>query len=136
MPTLTRSSLLRAIGTALLLTQPTACMTWRPVRGPLDQQIGAEPIPRARLELRDGSELPLRDVTVRVDSVIGYSGNPRERRARPVADVVSIDRRTFSAGRTAGVVVGAAAVTTFVAFGLAVRDLGNSINAVPTPRIP
>ena len=98
---LVRMSLPRAATAALLLAQLTACMTWRPVRGTLEQQVGAEPLPRARLMLRDGSELPLRDVTVRADSVIGYTESSRERRARPVADVASIDRRQVSGGRTA-----------------------------------
>ena len=129
-------SLHRAISGALLLTQLTACMTWRPVPGTLDQQVGAEPIARARLRLRSGAELSLREVTVRGDSVIGYTESPRERRALPVADVASMDRRSLSAGRTAAVVVGAAAVTTIVALGLAIRDFGNSINVVPAPGAP
>ena len=83
-----------------------------------------------------GAERDLRDVAVRADSVIGFTENPRERHALPTADVASIERRQVSVGRTAGLVVGAAAVTTFVAFGLAMRDLSNSINAVPTPRVP
>jgi len=131
-----RSSLRRATCAALLLTQLTACMTWRPVPGTLDQQAGAEPISRGRLRLRSGAELSLRDVAVRGDSVIGYAGSPRERRALAVADVASVERRQLSVGRTVAVVVGAAVVTTIVAFGLAMRDLGNSINAVPTPRVP
>ena len=41
-----------------------------------------------------------------------------------------------SVGRTAGLVIGVAAVTTFVIAGLTVREFGNSINAVPVPRVP
>src|SRR4051794_18584634 len=128
------ASMRRAVGAALLLTQLTACMTWRPVPAARDQQPGAEPISRARVRLRGDAELSLRDVSVRSDSVVGYTESPRERRAVPAVDVVSIDRRQLSVGRTAGLVVGAAAVITFVAYGLAIRDLGNSINAVPAPR--
>jgi hypothetical protein len=133
---LARTSLRGAICATLLLTQLTACMTWRPVPVARDQQAAAEPFGRARLRLRSGAELTLRDMTVRGDSAIGFTENPRERRALPIGDVASIERRQLSAGRTAGVVVGAVAVTTIVAFGLAIRDLGNSINAVPAPRVP
>jgi len=132
-----RFSLRRAAAcVALLLTQLTACMTWRSVPATPDQRAGAEPIARARLRLRSGAELSLRDVTVRSDSVIGYTESPREPRALPAADVASIDQRKLSVGRTVAVVVGAAAITTVVAFGLAMRDLSNSINAVPAPRVP
>jgi hypothetical protein len=114
MPPATRSSLRHAICSALILAQLAACMTWRPIPGTLDQQVGVEPISRARLELHDGATLPLRDVTVRADSVIGYSENVRERRAVPVADVTSIHRRQFSAVRTT-MAVGATAVVALAA---------------------
>jgi hypothetical protein len=131
-----RASLCRTVCAAFVLTQLAACMTWRPVPATSDQPADTEAIARARLRLRSGAELSLRDVRVRNDSVVGYAGDPRERRAFPVTDVASIERRQLSVGRTAGVVVGAVAVTTVVAFGLAMRDLGNSINAVPAPRVP
>jgi len=131
-----RSSLRRATCAALLLAQLSACMTWRPVPGSVAQQTGAEPISRARLRLRSGGEITLRDVTVSRDSVIGSTQSPSERRAFPVADVASIDQRKLSVGRTTALVVGTAAAITFVAAGLAVRDFGNSINAVPAPRVP
>ena len=51
-----------AICTALLLTQLTACMTWRPVGGTLDQQVGSERIREARVVLRNGNELMQRAV--------------------------------------------------------------------------
>ena len=131
-----RSSLRRVTCASLLLTQLTACMTWRPVPATLDQQADAEPIPRARVRFRSGGELTLREVTVRSDSVIGLAESPRERRALPRADVASIDRRQLSVGRTAGLAVGAAAVTVIVAYGMALGELGKSINAVPAPRVP
>ena len=108
------SSLRRALCIALPLTQLTACVTWHPVPGTLDQQVGVEPISRARIGLRDGSELPLRDVTVRADSVIGYSESTRERRALPAADVASIHRRQLSAVRTT-MAVGTTAVLALAA---------------------
>jgi len=93
-------------------------MTWRPVPGRPDQQVGVEPISHARLTFRNGAELPLRDVTVRADSVIGYSDNPRERRALPVSDIASIHRRQFSAVRTTMAVGATAFVGLFALVGL------------------
>ncbi len=126
----------RALCAALLLTQLTACMTWRPVPGALEQQARAEPISQARLVLRSGAELPLRDVTVRADSVIGYAGDARERRAVPVADVASIDHRQLSPVRTAAAVGGTAVVAFVVVLGVAIGQLGGDINAAPAPSVP
>ena len=129
-------SLRHATCVALLLTQLAGCMTWRPVPGTLDQQVGSAPIPRARLRLRSGDALLLEDVKVRSDSVVGYSVGSREWRAFPVANVASIDRRAVSAGRTAGVVVGTAAVAFVVIYGLAFSSFEKSINAAPAPHVP
>lgn len=121
---------------ALLLTQLTGCMTWRPVPGTLDQQVGTEPIPRARLRLRSGGEFSLEDVKVRSDSVLGYSAGSHEWHAFPVGNVASIERRGVSAGRTAAVVVGTAAVGAVVIYGLAYASFLKSVNAVPAPGAP
>jgi hypothetical protein len=87
----------------LVLAQLTACTTWHPVSSTPDPQGGATHIAHARVRLRNGTELPLRDVTVGADSVIGYDEDSNERRAHPVADVGSIDRLQVSAGRSAAV---------------------------------
>jgi hypothetical protein len=126
----------RAICAALLLTQLGGCMTWRPVRGTLDQQVGADPIARARLRLRGGGELSLEDVRVRSDSVVGYSVSSHEWRAVPIATVTSIDRRGISAGRTAAVVVATAGVASLLMYGLALSSFENSIHAVPAGGAP
>jgi len=126
----------RALCAVLLLTQVTACMTWRPVRGTLDQQVGGEPIGDARLTLRNGAELSLHDVTVRSDSVIGFLGDARERRAIPFADVTAIARRELSVARTAGVVGGTAVVAFLVLVAAAVGQIGNNIGATPAPSVP
>jgi hypothetical protein len=85
MPTLSQSPLRRATCAAVLLTQLTGCQTWRPMSGSIDQQVGAG-LPHARLTLRDGSELALRDVRVRVASGIGYNETSRERHALHVSE--------------------------------------------------
>jgi len=129
-------ALRHAICAALLLTQLAGCMTWRPLPGTLDQQVGAEPIPKARLRLRSGGEFSLEDVKVRSDSVLGYSAGSHEWHAFPVGNVASIERRGISAGRTAAVVVGVAAVASFVMYGLAFSSFQKSINAVPSAGAP
>ncbi len=129
-------SLRYVICVALLLTQLAGCMTWRPVPLTLDQQVAVEPIPHARLRLRSGSEFSLEDVKVRSDSVLGYSTSTREWRAFPVGSVASIERRGVSAGRTAAVVVGTAAVGAVVIYGLAYASFLKSVNAVPAARAP
>ena len=129
-------SLRHVICVALLLTQLAGCVTWRPVPGTLDQQVGAEPIPRARLRLRSGGELSLEDVKVRSDSVVGYSTSTREWRAFPVGNVASIDRRGLSVGRTAAVAVGTAAIAALVMYGLALSSFEKSINALPAAGAP
>lgn len=133
---LTGSVTCRVLVTLPLLIQLTACHTWRPVPEPVSQQASNEHIPQARLTLRSYAQLTLSDVTVRADSVIGFFGDTRERRAVPVADVTSIERRQVSAGRTAGVVVGSAALAFVVMLGVAIASLGGSINAVPAPSAP
>jgi hypothetical protein len=57
-------------------------------------------------------------VTVRADSVIGYSESSRERRALPAADVASIHRQQFSAVRTTMAVGATAFVGLFALVGL------------------
>jgi hypothetical protein len=124
----------RAICAALLLIQLTACMTWRPVRGSLDQPV--EPIRNARLTLRNGAELSLHDVTVRSDSVMGLAGDARVRRAFPSADVASIERRELSIARTAAVVGGTAVLAFLVLLGATIAELGGNIGATPAPSVP
>ena len=126
----------RSLCAVILLSQLTACMTWRPARGALDQQAGAEPIHNARLTLRNATEISLHDVTVRSDSVIGFAGDARERRAFPTPDVVSIAQRELSVGRSSIVVVGAVAIAFLVMVGAAIGQLGNNIGATPAPSVP
>ena len=125
----------RTLCAVLLLSQLTACMTWRPARRALDERAGSEPIRNARLTLRNGTEISLHDVTVRSDSVIGFAG-ARERRAFPAPDVVSIAQRELSVGRSSIVVVGAVAIAFLVMVGAAIGQLGNNIGATPAPSVP
>ena len=99
-------------------------------------QAGAQPIRDARVTFHSGAELTLHDVTVRTDSVIGFVGDARERRAYATPDVVSIARRELSVGRSSIVVVGAVAVAFLVVLGAAIGQLGNNIGATPAPSVP
>ena len=132
MPTLSQSPLRRATCAAVLLTQLAGCQTWRPLPGSIDQQVGAG-LSHARLTLRDGSELALRDVTVHADSVIGYSEDTGVRRARSVADVVSIQQRQTSGMRTTGVVLLAGTVALAALVVAALVALTPNWNAAPSP---
>jgi hypothetical protein len=125
----------RSLCAVLLLSQLIACMTWRPARGALDRQAGSEPIRNARLTLRNGTQISLHDVSVRSDSVIGFAGDARERRAFPTPDVVSIAQRELSVGRSSIVVVGAVVIAFLVMVGAAIGQLGNNIGATPAPSV-
>jgi hypothetical protein len=126
----------RSLCAVLLLSQLIACMTWRPARGALDRQAGSEPIRNARLTLRNGTQISLHDVSVRSDSVIGFAGDARERRAFPTPDVVSIAQRELSVGRSSILVVGAVVIAFLVVLGAALGQLGNNIGATPAPSVP
>ena len=119
---------------AILLTQFTACMTWRPVPGTLEQQVGAEHIPRARLDLRTAASSPS---ATSLSAPIASSATSRTPAsvALSVTDVTTIERRSLSAGRTAATVVGTVAVTYIVLLGLAMIQLSNDIHAVPAPSV-
>jgi hypothetical protein len=133
---LTRFVSCRVLATLPLLIHLSACHTWRTVPGPVGQQVSDERIRQARLTLTNHAQLTLRDVTVRHDSVIGFFGDARERRAVPVADVTSIDRRQVSAGRTTAAVVGSAAAAFVVMLGLAIAAFSGDVHAVPAPSVP
>jgi hypothetical protein len=100
-----RSASRRSVCVLLLLSHLTACHTYRPTQGPLEQQVGREPIREARLIFRNGTEVSLENVTVRSDSVIGFAEKGRDRRAFSFADVASIEQRQVSGLRTSGVVL-------------------------------
>jgi len=103
------------------------------MRGTLEQQVGDERIRQARITFRNGTELSLRDVTVRSDSVIGFADDGRERRAIPFPDVASVEHSEVSVLRTGALLVGTAAVA-YVAFIVSVfSQLGPNWTVVPSP---
>jgi hypothetical protein len=95
--------------------------------------VGDEHIRAARIALRNGTEISLRDVTVRSDSVIGFAEDERERRALPFTEVAMIERREVSVLRT-GAVMLVTVVVGYVAFvAIALASLGPNYSAVPSP---
>jgi hypothetical protein len=100
----------RALCVALSLTQFAACAQWRRLPGTAEENVGRPSIGRARLVLRDGSEIILRDAVIRPDSIIGKNVKTYERRAVATADVSYVDSRRGWTERTAGGLTGLAIV--------------------------
>jgi hypothetical protein len=100
----------RALCAVLLLTHAGACSQWRRLPGTAEENVGRPSIGRARLVLRDGSELILRDALIRPDSIVGKTVKTYERRAVATGDVSYVDSRRPWTDRTAGGLTGLAMV--------------------------
>jgi len=98
----------RALCVVLLLAHAGACGQWRRLPGTAEANVGRPSINRARLVLTDGSELILRDATIRPDSIVGKTVETRVRRAVATADVSYVDARRPWTQRTAGGLAGLA----------------------------
>lgn len=125
----------RTLCVVLLLTHAGACTQWRRLPGTPEENVGRPSIGRARLMLRDGSEMILRDVLIRPDSIIGKTVKTYERRAVATASVSSVDSRRPWTDRTAGGLTGLAVVGLISAIivGFTVVVFGS---AAPTPSAP
>jgi hypothetical protein len=106
------------------------------MRGTLDRQVGDERIRQARITYRNGTEIYLRDVTVRSDSVIGFADDGRERRAIPYGEVAAVERQQISVVRTGAVVLLTAAVATVAFIVSAFAQLDENWSAAPMPAPP
>jgi hypothetical protein len=115
-----------------VLSQLTACYTYRPLRGTVEQRVGEEHIHVARVTLRNGTVLSLRDVTVRSDSVIGFTDDGRERRAIPAGEVAWIEQREVSVLQTGALLLATAAVAYVAIVIAALSRLGPNWTAVPS----
>jgi hypothetical protein len=122
----------RALCTVLLLAHAGACSQWRRLPGTAEDNVGGPSINRARLVMRDGSEIILRDATIRPDSIIGKAVETRVRRAVATTDVSYVDSRRPWTQRTAGGLGGLAiaAALTAIVVGFAVYIGGY---AAPSP---
>ena len=100
----------RVICTALLLTHAGACSQWQRLPGTAEDNVSAPSIHRARLVMRDGSAIILRDAQIRSDSIVGRNVQSYERSAVATADVAYVDSRLGWTQRTAGGIAGLAVV--------------------------
>lgn len=105
---------------AALLAATPGCSSWRA------SSAGTAEVPvttpkRARVTLRDGSTVILSSPMVRGDSLVGTArpeGGEPVRFAAAIDDVVLVETRGFSTGRTLGAVVVGAATLALVSIGL------------------
>lgn len=100
----------RALCVVLLLAHAGACSQWNRLPGSAEDNVSVPMIHRARLVMRDGSEVILRDAQIRPDSIIGKNLQTYERRAVPTANVAYVDSRRGWTERTVGGVAGLAVV--------------------------
>jgi hypothetical protein len=105
-----RSQPRRIVCTLLLLTHAGACSQWSRLPGSAADNVCAPSIHRARLVMRDGSDVVLRDAVIRPDSIVGKNVRSYERHAVPTAEVAYVDSRRGWTERTVGGVLGLAAV--------------------------
>lgn len=123
--TLTRCG--RMVARLLLVASTAACTGWRPVDGTPGPGAGPAPIEHARLTLRDGRRVEVRDVSVRGDSLVGFRGRGYDLSpaAFHVRDVARVERAEPSPGRTAffvAALAASAAVAYLVADGIRVMS--------------
>jgi hypothetical protein len=101
-----RSQARRVVCILLLLTHAGACSQWSRLPGTAQDNVCVPQIHRARLVMNDGSEVILRDATIRPDSIVGKNVQTYERRAVPTASVAYVDSRLGWTQRTVGGVAG------------------------------
>jgi hypothetical protein len=107
-------------------------MTWR-AAPPTNETQAADPtFERARVVLRDGVRIALRDVTVRADSVVGFAGSDRTRVAVARSEVAQVESRGVSVGRTLAVLGGVVAIVAIAALAAVASALGD-FTAAPSP---
>ena len=90
-----------------------ACYAWHAEPLAPDSLVRALQPMELRVTHANGSETILEQPTVRADTLVGVvqGGNNAQEVAIPISDVSQLATRKFSAGRTLGLVVGAAAIT-------------------------
>lgn len=121
----------RSIPLVAVLAVVTACTTWSRQSAPPAQVVSQHPGALVRVTRTDHSVITLRGAAVVNDSLVGTTDDKaRLRVAIPIADVASVDTREVSAGRTAGLGLGAVGVVLAVAgiaAALALASLGGQL---------
>jgi hypothetical protein len=111
----------RNVCAILLLPLAASCSAWRPLPGAGFARAGSERLGRAKVSLRDGTELELYDATIGPDSIIGFGGETRTRFAVARREAARVDARqpdgpkTFLAGAVVPFALAVLFVATFVA---------------------
>ena len=97
-----RTPLARRVVAALLLVLLTACHSWQPTTVSPQRLIAEDQPSSVRLMLINGDTVTVENATLRNDSIVGAT----DAGAAAVAsrDVRSVEVRSFSAGKTFGVV--------------------------------
>jgi hypothetical protein len=90
---------------AMLAAAFTAgCSVWRPLPGGGLARPRTEQLYSARVALRDGTAIELDDATISSDSIVGFTGEPRARRAVARREVTAVETlqgdgtKSFAAG--------------------------------------
>jgi hypothetical protein len=117
-----RRPLSRAASKALLivaLVNMSACHAWEPSVLPSTAPTAVTQLPKARITLKRGGMLQLRDVVIRSDSLVGWSSE--QRTAYAIGDVQRIDHQELSLIRSAllGSVIAVVGVATLETLALA-----------------
>ena len=94
---LRRARYLHAI---VFLHLAASCSAWRPVPGAGLAPVAEEQVGRAKVLLRDGTEILLGDATISADSIIGLGGVTHTRVAMARSDVAGVDIRRTDVART------------------------------------
>ena len=104
---------------AAVLAPTPGCSTWRSSAAGA-AEVSAMAPERARVTLRDGSTVVLVSPVVQGDSLVGTArpkGGEPVRFAAPVSDVVLVETRGFSTGKTLGAVALGAVTVAAVSVG-------------------
>jgi hypothetical protein len=78
---------------AFFLLLATACTQWHPLPGANLAQVTSDELGHAKLFLRDGTEIELRDAIVDRDSIVGFGGETRSRFAIARTEVTRVESR-------------------------------------------
>jgi hypothetical protein len=117
-----RSRVRKHLFPALTLLVGAACHTWR-AAPPVPDTASTASLARARIVKRDSSTIELSEVQVRADSVVGFVGAERARRAIAREDVARIETRQVSSGRTTLGVIGGVALLLLVLSAIALNSV-------------
>ena len=98
----------RRLVATLLLLSLTACHSWRPIGASPGQVISDQQPSTMRFTLPDGSRVTATNLAVRNDSIVGVVGSTTS--VWLPADLRGLEIRSFSVGKTFGLILASAAL--------------------------